>query len=578
MRLIEALSIVKAGRLATGPSFRTLLATGFTPLHLETFLRARLCERAPTRRNSLEQGLFGDLAGTLENPGSVDAMAAVIEWEDLDPRLGVRTLGGWTAEALPDIVQSAQRRIERISAAVRGLAAPVVIALPSLPFPPVAYSSPQALSRLESELRGALYEFVADVGTIARVVNPSELDLTSPVGARFDLQAAIASGFPYTLEHADHLAVLLAALLLPKVPAKGLISDLDDTLWAGTSGEDGIQGLRWNLDGHAQMHGLYQQFLASLASAGTLIGVASKNDPALVDAIFAERQDLLLPAQDVFPIVAHWGPKSESVKSILESWNIAAADVVFVDDSPMEVAEVQAAFPDMECVVFPKASYPEFWALLRHLREKFGKNNVLAEDKLRLRTLRAAGEFRREFEEGSAPEQLLRDAQAELDVHWDKRPDARAFELLNKTNQFNLNGNRLTEGEWNALLADPDSFVLKLAYRDRFGPLGSIAVAAGRCRDGEVWVQHWVMSCRAFSRRIEHHALKLLFDNFSTDDIRLAFKPTPRNGPTQSFLESFLGPIGHAAPRITREQFTRACPALYHSLKFQPAMPLVEAQ
>jgi FkbH-like protein len=594
MKLIEALSIIKSGASITGPLFRVTLATGFTPLHLETFLKAHLFQYAPTRQISVEHGLFGDLAGNIERAGAanavaLDAVVVVIEWEDLDARLGVRTLGGWTVAALPDILQSAQLTIERISAALRSVAAHVVVSLPTLPFPPVSYTSPREISRLELELQKRLHEFAAAVGTNVRVLHPNELDLISPAGSRFDLQNAVATGFPYSLEHADGLANLLANLSLPRVPKKGLITDLDDTLWAGILGDTGIQGVTWNLDGKAQIHGLYQRLLASLGSAGVLIGVASKNDPALVQEIFAERSDLLLSAEDVFPMESNWGPKSESVKLILRDWNIGPGDVVFIDDSPMEVAEVQAAFPEMECIVFPKKSYPELWTLLRRLRETFAKSSVLDEDKLRLDSLRAGVEFREQSGNSSAPDQLLRHAEAEISFSRDKRPDPRAFELINKTNQFNINGVRLTEAEWNALLADPGSFVLKLGYRDRFGPLGSIAVIAGRCYNRDVRIENWVMSCRAFSRRIEHQTLKLLFDSFPVDELLLAYTATPRNGPTREFLESYRSPLEEGTLRITREQFQNACPPLYHSLKdelvanHEPALkqepvPATEAQ
>lgn len=567
LKLREALSITKAP--VDGPPFRVLLATGFTQLPLEIFLNAHLCLSAPGRKVSVEGGLFGDLAGNLERAAAVDAVAAVIEWEDLDARLGVRTLGGWTVTALPDILRSAQLQMERIGAALRNIAVPTAISLPTLPFPPLAYSSPGEFSRLEAELRAGLQQLVADGGANLRVLNPYELDRASPVESRFDLQSAIGNGFPYTQDHAERLAALLAGLLQRKAPKKGLITDLDDTLWSGILGEAGIQNVCWDLDTKAQIHGLYQQFLASLASAGVLIGVASKNDRTLVEKVFAERQDLHLASQTVFPIEAHWGPKSESVANVLRAWNIGARDAVFVDDSPMEVAEVQAAFPEMECIVFPKKSAPEFWDLLRHLRETFAKSSVSAEDELRLKSLRAGSEFQREAVSGSAPERFLSSVEAEITVSRDKEPDARAFELINKTNQFNLNGRRLTESEWNGLLADPRSIVFKFAYRDRFGPLGTIAVVAGVHADGELRVEHWVMSCRAFSRRIEHQALHLLFDGFPVDEVLLAYKPTPLNGPTREFLESLLGAVEEGTLRISRGQFTDKCPPLYHSVKDQ---------
>ena len=215
-----------------------------------------------------------------------------------------------------------------------------------------------------------------------RLLSSHRLDEFSPFGRRFDVKAEIATGFPYSLEHASRLAEFLAALIQDPPPQKGLITDLDDTLWAGILGEIGVDRIAWDMADHAHMHGLYQQFLGSLASAGVLLAAASKNDRALVEQALS-RHDFLLRKEDLFPLEVHWRPKSESVERILKAWNIGPADVVFIDDSPMEVAEVHSVFPQMECVVFPKGNYQAIWDLFKKLRDCFGKGIVSSEDTIR---------------------------------------------------------------------------------------------------------------------------------------------------------------------------------------------------
>jgi len=111
----------------------------------------------------------------------------------------------------------------------------------------------------------------------------------------------------------------------------------------------------WDLAGHHQLHGLYQLLLAALAEEGVLIGVASKNDPASVQQAFL-RKDLLVRPNQIFPMEVNWNAKSSSVERILRTWNIGADSVVFVDDSPMELAEVAAALPGIECVRFRRTT------------------------------------------------------------------------------------------------------------------------------------------------------------------------------------------------------------------------------
>ncbi len=171
-----------------------------------------------------------------------------------------------------------------------------------------------------------------------------------------------------------------------------MITDLDDTLWRGILGEVGVHGISWDLDNRSQIHALYQQLLHSLAAAGTLIAVASKNDQPLVEEAFAVREPILC-ATDIFPFEVHWGAKSESVRSILDAWNISAADVLCVDDSPMDLAEIKAVHPTTECLLFPRENPQAAYELLERLRDLFGKNKISHEDGLRAASLRSNAEL-----------------------------------------------------------------------------------------------------------------------------------------------------------------------------------------
>jgi FkbH-like protein len=447
---------------------------------------------------------------------------------------------------------------------------PGYISLPTLPLPPLFITPTQQAAAYELELRQAVSSFGASLAKHAciRVLSASRLDEVSPLAARFDIQSELSSGFPYQLPHASALAELLAALIRNPSPKKGLITDLDDTLWSGILGENGVDGVSWDLDHTTHVHGVYQQFLASLASAGVLTAVASKNEPALVQQAF-ERDDLLIGKQSLYPIDVHWGPKSESVRRILETWNISADNVVFIDDSQMELAEVKAVFPDMECIVFPKNDYQAFWQLLRHLRDTFGKAIVSEEDSIRLDSIRAGAALQHSSNgDGTSLDSFLEDAKANAVITFGReKEDRRAFELINKTNQFNLNGNRLTESSWMAYFNDPATFLMTVSYNDKYGPLGKIAVLLGRMHNSAATIEYWVMSCRAFSRRIEHQCLNWLFDNFNLQEIALDYKATDRNKPLQDFLGTITTTPLAESVRVTRASFSEKCPPLFHQAK-----------
>jgi FkbH-like protein len=252
------------------------------------------------------------------------------------------------------------------------------------------------------------------------------------------------------------------------------------------------------------------------------------------------------------------------VGRILKAWNIAADTVVFVDDSPMEVAEVQAAYPQMECLVFPRQDPQKFWAFLERLRDIFGKAAVQAEDALRLDSIRAARQAVAEADVSA--DEFLAAAEAVVEFAAGAQPDERAFELINKTNQFNLNGRRWDAGEWSRYLAQPEAVLVTASYRDRYGPLGKIAALAARRSGPKIEVDAWVMSCRAFSRRIEHQFVRYLFDRMEADEIVFDFAATPRNGPARDFFRAWTGVEPDGRLTLRREEFESACPALFHKV------------
>jgi FkbH-like protein len=573
MKLIEALEVL--GRpVADAPSLKIFLACGFTPLHLQTFFGAQLLLTVPEKRPEIKTSLFGDLVGSIErlDASVIDGLAVVIEWGDIDPRLAVRTLGGWRPPQMAAITDSAGESAARLRRVVADISrrVPTVVCMPTLPLPPMFSTRRTEENCFEAQLHCTVASLAESLSQQAgiRIVNPQFLNETSPPGRRYDVKADLVSGFPYTIQHACAVGEVLASLIDVRTPKKGLITDLDDTLWAGILGDDGVDGISWHLDRRSQMHGLYQQVLASLAGAGVLLGVASKNDSGAVERAF-ERSDLLLSKSDIFPFETHWSRKSESVQRILKTWNVSADSVVFIDDSPMEVAEVRAAFPAMECIVFPKDDYQSIWELLRRLRDLFGKSVLTEEDALRMSSIRDAGSWR---ELGQSPQSsaddFLKVAEAHIVFDFDKASgDLRAFELVNKTNQFNLNGKRFSESEWRSLLSDPASFLLTASYKDKYGALGKIAVIVGKIHGGKVYLYSWVMSCRAFSRRIEHQCLKYLFEALVADEIAFDYEPTARNGPLQEFFAGLLGALPAPGLSLSREQFAASVPPLFHCVE-----------
>lgn len=207
-----------------------------------------------------------------------------------------------------------------------------------------------------------------------------------------------------------------------------------------------------------------------------LVGIASKNNAEVAEKALT-RSDIVLKRDKLFPAEIHWEPKSGSVSRILKKWNIGADSVVFVDDSPMECEEVRAAHPGIECILFPKNDYAKALALLERLRDLFGKTSLSAEDGFRLESIRNSQQFMEGAGGSDLAEQFLSSAEAVITFELNPpAEDTRVLELVNKTNQFNLNGKRFSEAEWQAGASAPGAFVAAIGYQDKFGPLGKISV------------------------------------------------------------------------------------------------------
>lgn len=220
MRITDALKILQLAS-ADAPPYRVILACGFTPLHLQSFLAAHLQQVLADRRVTVIPGLYDDTAGALEGVefGGADAVAIALEWSDLDPRLGFRSAGGWGTGALADIVSTARGALNRLAAAIERIASgiPVAVCLPTLPLPPVFHTPGWQSAEAELALEEMVIQAAARLSRMrgCSLVSASRLAEDSPAGGRFDLKSDLLTGLPYTVAHASAVGAALARLLSP---------------------------------------------------------------------------------------------------------------------------------------------------------------------------------------------------------------------------------------------------------------------------------------------------------------------------------------------------------------------------
>lgn len=328
---------------------------------------------------------------------------------------------------------------------------------------------------------------------------------------------------------AELVADTVAALHRPAV--RGVVVDLDGTLWGGTVGEVGPDGLDIDPDGVGRPYLELQRLLLDLRERGVALGVVSKNDPGMARAGLA-RPEMLLREEHLLLLEASWEPKHLAIRRFAERMNVGIDAVCLLDDHPGERDEAAAMLPGLVVPDLPERPADRVPMLLG--TGLFLAPRVSAEDRRRADDLAARTADR--------PADLPLDdylAGLGMELHCEEVTPAtfdRALSLLHKTNQFNVTLWRPTASELEAHVADPGRTAATFRLVDRIGDAGIIGVVlagivpAGSAR--RLGVDAWVLSCRAFGRGVEWAMAEWLGRRAraaDADGLALRFVPGPRN-------------------------------------------------
>jgi FkbH-like protein len=307
--------------------------------------------------------------------------------------------------------------------------------------------------------------------------------------------------------------------------------DLDNVLWGGVIGDDGLRGIRLGDLGEGEAFVQFQLWLRELRARGIMLAVCSKNDEAKALEPFRKHRAMVLKEADISCFVANWVDKAENLRRIAERLNIGLDSIVFIDDSPFERNFVRELEPEV-CVPEMPAAPADFVPYLESLNlfeaVQFSEEDRKRADFYRTNLLRrdAQAKF-------SSIEEYL--ASLKMEATFERFDDAhlpRITQLVQRTNQFNLTTVRHSAEELAQLADDPDYFPFYATLEDRFGDNGLIAVVIGK-RDGDdLELFTWLMSCRVISRRMEEFVLDELVEAaraVGIDHLIGRYIPTDRN-------------------------------------------------
>ncbi|HLK15922.1 MAG TPA: HAD-IIIC family phosphatase [Fimbriimonadaceae bacterium] len=363
-------------------------------------------------------------------------------------------------------------------------------------------------------------EFLANrIGTIAAADIRTWFESKQPFSAAMEVQVAKEIG---------HIVSSLT-----KPPKKVIVLDLDNTLWGGVIGDDGLDGIEIGTTSpRGEAFRYFQEYLLELRGRGILLAVCSKNDQANAVLPFTDHPEMVLKLGDVVNFKANWETKAENIRLMATELGLGLDSFVLLDDNPAEIEIVRQFVPEVTGICLgedPSLFVP-----------------MVADSRLfELRTVTSEDLERSKLYAIEAKRQELKSTTLDLPAYWGSlemvaevanfnstdRP--RITQLVNKSNQFNLTTRRRTESEIADVESDPATDAFAVRLRDRFGDHGLIAVVIGQIEGSDYVIDTWLMSCRVLSRQVEEATLNEMAGAAlvaGCTRIVGVYRPTAKNG------------------------------------------------
>ena len=368
-----------------------------------------------------------------------------------------------------------------------------------------------------------LAELITDIGR-NNFYSPKMLYLGSMPYSKIGIQAIC-----------DEITIAISNIFDSK--KKIIVLDLDNTLWGGVIGEDGVDGIQLSNHKEGQRFFDFQKQLKRIKERGVLLAIASKNNEEDVKPVF-NLPNMVLKADDFVSKKISWDDKSQSIKEIESELNITEGGFVFIDDNPVERNIVKG-----ECKEITVPDFPEDTSTLSTFAEDLYKKyfrlpRLLDEDKNKTDMYFSASKRSEVKKACSNLDDYIRSLEINLDIHLMKQNEiARVAQLCGKTNQFNLTTKRYTESEIEAMSNNGfDIYVASVS--DKYGVDGLTSVLIIKKETEHLEIDSFLMSCRVMGRKIENAIINEILNKYRDyKTLRASYIPTSKNKPVESLYE-----------------------------------------
>ena len=319
---------------------------------------------------------------------------------------------------------------------------------------------------------------------------------------------------------------------------KGLVLDLDNTLWGGIVGDDGVENLALGHEtAEGQTYSAFQEYLKECKQMGIILNINSKNDEKNAIAGL-EHSDGILKPNDFIVIKANWEPKSRNIVEIAEELNLGVDSLVFVDDNPAERAIINQHVPK---VVTPEMLSPDKYIQAIDRSGFFEATNLSKDDLKKNEMYKENAERNKIMSSFADYDEYLKSLEMKSTIQsFSPLYMSRIAQLTNKSNQFNLTTKRYTQAEIETTAADENYITLYGKLEDIFGDNGVVSVVIGHIVGTNLNIDLWIMSCRVLKRDMEYAMMDALFHNakkLGVKEIYGYYYPTVKNGMVKDFYE-----------------------------------------
>jgi FkbH-like protein len=339
----------------------------------------------------------------------------------------------------------------------------------------------------------------------------------------------------------------ISALLTPR--RKCLVLDLDNTLWGGVIGEDGLLGIQLGHESIGLAYREFQMAALALSQRGIILAVCSKNNPNEALTVLRNHPDTILRPEHFACMEINWHAKTENLRRIAQKLNIGLDSLVFWDDSPVEREIVSHQLPEVLVVDVPDD--PSDYAIHLLDLECFDTLSLTEDDSRRSQMYRQQAQRELYFEQSQSDSLEKLYSSLDIVVTISQASDfalPRIAQLTQRTNQFNFTTRRYSNSEVQALASDSNYRLYSLQLQDKFGDVGIVGAAIIRQELGYWHLENFLMSCRALGRSVEDTFLAYLVSKAKGNGTQLTgyFRPTQKNAPVLALLAKYgLEPPQH---------------------------------